>query len=265
VLHAHTQEQARQVLERRPDLLPAAVSSLLIGVTGFFRDEPVFETLRTAVLPKLAPRARACCDRHGQDARGTPKPDAHAPLRVWSAACANGAELYSVAILLAQAGILENSFLLGTDCRHDALKQARTATYSSEDLRNVEPSDRRRYFEQAGSLWRPVESLCRQAHWRGTDLCRGVEEGPWDIILWRNMAIYLTSQAAATVWRGLASVLAPGGVLVVGKAERPPVELELTGVGRYIYSRGSATGRSSCRSQARPTNRIVHGFPEMFE
>ena len=233
------------MLEHRPELLPAAVSSLLIGVTSFFRDESVFDTLRTAVLPKLASQGR--------------------PLRVWSAACAGGAELYSVAILLAQAGMLEGSFLLGSDCRSDAVEQAQAAIYSSDDLKNVEPADRRRYFERAGALWRPTEPLRRQAHWRVTDLCRGVEAGPWDIILWRNMAIYLTPEAASTVWRGQAAALAPGGVLVVGKAERPPVELELVNAGRYIYSRGCATGRQNRRPATRPTNHRAQGLPEMFE
>ena len=96
---------------------------------------------------------------------------------------------------------------------------------------------------------RPVESLRRHAHWKVADLCRNIEEGPWDIILWRNMAIYLAPDAAAAIWRGLAAALAPGGVLVVGKAERPPIELELAGVGRYIYTLSTVRCRENRLSQ----------------
>jgi chemotaxis protein methyltransferase CheR len=214
-LHASTEAQARQILEERPELLSAAVSTLLIGVTDFFRDARVFEALRTEVLPELGARGR--------------------PLRIWSAACSSGAELYSLAILLAQEGRLERSFLLGSDCRRDAMEQAHSALYNSNELRRVEPSDRQRYFDRVGTFWRPIEPLRRQVHWKVSDLGRRLEEGPWDMILWRNMAIYLKAEAAASLWRGLTSVLAPRGVLVVGQAERPPVDLPLTCVARCIY------------------------------
>ena len=130
VLHARTQEQAQQILDERPELLPAAINALLIGVTSFFRDESVFETLRTSVLPQLAMQRR--------------------PLRIWSAGCSNGAELYSVAILLAQAGMLEGSFLLGSDCRSEAVEQARAAAYDCDDLRLIEPAVLGKYFEMDG-------------------------------------------------------------------------------------------------------------------
>jgi chemotaxis protein methyltransferase CheR len=242
-LHAHTEAQARRILEQRPDLLPAAISALLIGVTEFFRD---FETLRTEVVPELALRSR--------------------PLRVLSAGCSNGAELYSVAILLAQAGLLEDSFLLGSDCRQDAIEQAQAALYNSNDLRKIDPSDHRRYFEKAGNLWRPIEPLRRHVHWEVADLGRRIEEGPWDIILWRNMAIYLEAEAAASVWRDLASVLAPDGILVVGKAEQPPVELSLIYVRRCIYRACSrASGRASWSRRDRQTIRVQESRKHPYE
>lgn len=230
-LHAHTEAQARRILEARPDLLPAAVSALLIGTTEFFRDAPVYETLRAEALPKLARRRR--------------------PLRVWSAACSSGAELYSLAILLAEAGLLEDSFLLGSDCRQDAIEEAAAALYNSNDMGKIAAPVRRKYFEEAGGAWRPVEPLRRRAHWKVADLGRCIEQGPWDMILWRNMGIYLKADAAASVWQRLVSVLATGGVLVAGRAERPPAELPLTYVGRCIYracSRGSGP-------RARPAGR----------
>ena len=244
-LHANTEARARQILEQRPDLLPAAISALLIGVTGFFRDAPVFEALRTETLPELTTRGR--------------------PLRVWSAGCSRGAELYSLAILLAQVGLLEDSSLLGSDCRHDAIEQARAALYNSNDLQKIEPSDRRRYFDEAGGLWRPIEPLRRHVHWKVADLSRRIEEGPWDMILWRNMSIYLKAESAASMWRGLTSALGPEGVLVVGKAERPPVELPLTCVRTCIYRAcprdggGRDPGPSS-----RPTSHRSPRAPETF-
>ncbi len=221
-LHAETEAHARQMLEQRPDLLSTAIGALLIGVTEFFRDPSVFETVRTEVLPQLASLTR--------------------PLRVWSAGCSFGSELYSMAILMEQAGLLENGFLLGSDCRRDAIEHARAGLYNAGDLRKMDPSNHGRYFEKCGSLWQPIEPLRRRIRWKVADLARGIEEGPWDIILWRNMAIYLSTETTASMWRALASALTPEGVLIVGKAERPPAELPLINVRACIFRSCSRNG-----------------------
>jgi chemotaxis methyl-accepting protein methylase len=231
VLHACTEEQARRMIVQCPELLPVAISSLLIGVTSFFRDNPVFETLQTKVLPELARRRR--------------------PLRVWSVGCSTGAELYSLAILLAQAGLIEGSFLLGTDCRPDAIEHARAALYGLDDLQWVEPAARSKFFEAAECRWRPIELLRWHVQWKIADLCRGSEDGPWDMILWRNMAIYLKTQARASAWKSLASVLSPEGVMVVGRAERPPVGVLMAHVGPCLYSADAGSGGGSGRPPLR--------------
>jgi chemotaxis methyl-accepting protein methylase len=158
-LHADSEPHACLILEKRPDLLSTAVNTLLLGVTEFFRDPAVFETLQTCILPQLA-----CLGR---------------PLRVWSAGCSNGSELYSLAILLDKAGLLENSFLLGSDCRSAAIADARTPLYDSRELRNVELSDRRRYFNEIGCFWQPVDFLRRNVRWKVADLIHRIEDGPW--------------------------------------------------------------------------------------
>ncbi len=206
---------ARILIEHQPHLLATAVSALLIGVTEFFRDPFVFESIRTHVLPELAVRRKG--------------------LRVWSVACSSGAELYSMAILLSEAGLLEESFLLGTDCREDAIEQAREGLYDTEELSLLPPALRRAYFTAQAGMFRPVRALRAKTVWKVADVLNGPEQGPWDIILWRNAAIYLNPTAAASVWRDLAPILAPGGILVSGKAERPPADVYCTGMSRCLY------------------------------
>jgi len=238
-LKVSTPGQARRLLEQQPRLLSVAVNSLLIGVTEFFRDAPVFEALRTRVVPSLA--------------------SSQGPLRVWSAACSNGAELYSVAILLTEAGLGGRSILWGADCRADAIAQARQGLYDAQAMGGLEPALRKKYFEPVGSLWRPVRTLQELVRWKTANLLTGVEPGPWDLILWRNNAMYLSEEAAAAVWRRLASVLAPGGVLVVGKAEQPPADLNLSVLGRCLY-RSPGTGDSlPATRMARPPAAAILG------
>jgi chemotaxis methyl-accepting protein methylase len=229
-LKASTPDAARSMLERTPDLLAPALNALLIGVTTMFREPEVYQFLRAEILPAWSVRSDA--------------------LRIWSAACSSGDELCSMAMILADAGLLERSYLLGTDCRGDAVAQARAGLYEAAALGPMGKEFRDRYLERAGRGWRPVEALRRQLHWKVADVLSGVEAGPWDMILWRNAAMYLNANNAETVWRQLASVLRDGGVLVVGKAERPPLELGLKHVGRCVYRSIADDRRLPCSAAA---------------
>jgi chemotaxis protein methyltransferase CheR len=202
-------------LVQNSELAGVATNSLLIGVTEFFRDEAVFEGLRKIILTDL--------------------PNRQGPVRVWSAGCSNGAELYSVAMLLAEAGQLDRSVLVGTDCRTAAIQGARVGVYKAADVRSVDASLRQKYMQSTGGQWRIVDSLHGRIQWRVCNLLSRTEDGPWDIILWRNMAIYLKSKSAAQVWADLIKTLRPGGLLVVGKAERPPEASGLNCISRCIY------------------------------
>ena len=145
VLRVRSPRAARTLLERRPGLIAAAVSALLIGATEFFREAEVFDVLRARVLPQLA----------AQDRR----------LRIWSAGCSTGAELYSVAILLSEAGLLERSCLLGTDCRGDAIQAAEVGLFDAAMLDRL-PATRDKYFAPMERKWRVIEALRRQICWK---------------------------------------------------------------------------------------------------
>ena len=136
--------------------------------------------------------------------------------------------------------MLERSFLLGTDCRMEAVGRARAALYDAPAVRPLEGAIGQRYFEPVGKAWRPIESLRRRTCWKVADLAEQIEEGPWDVILWRNLAIYLTAKPAATIWRRCAGALSPHGFLIAGKAEWPPAGLGLTPLCRCVYRRSDS-------------------------
>lgn len=250
-------QHARAVLQNRPALLPAAVGALLIGVSSFFRDEPVFEALRDSLLPRLL--------------------HSHPILRVCSAGCSDGAELYTMAILLDQLGALRRSLLVGVDCRHDALARAAAGLYDEAALRSLPPELLSPYFRREAGGWRARADLRVACQWRCGDLlaagaagtclagsslagsslagtglagtglagngARGDgsdvlhEGGTWHVILCRNVAIYLRNSATAALWQRLQDRLAPGGLLVLGKAERPASTNRLVAVAPCIYRR----------------------------
>ncbi len=202
-LRVRSVSEARQRLEREPERLAQAANALLIGVTDFFRDPDVFRYLEETILPQLAAQGRG--------------------LRVWSAACADGAELYSVAMLLADSGLLSSSTLLGTDCRADAIRQAQRGWFEVGRLEGLNADLRQRYFTAGGNGGRINAPLRHTVRWEQSDVLFACDtrEQPWDLILCRNLAIYLERAACTALWARLAAALRSGGVLVVGKAERP--------------------------------------------
>jgi chemotaxis methyl-accepting protein methylase len=214
-LRARSPEHARELLERSPGLVSTAVSALLVGVTGFFRDHEPFERLR-GLLPELA--------------AGRPG------LNVWSAGCSDGAELYSVALLLAEAGLL-GGYLLGTDCRSDALRAARAGRYDTSSIRTIPDRMLRRYFEFRDGAWEIDPALRRAARWRAGDVLTTPEPGGWDLILFRNTAMYMRAEAAYPLWMRMEQAVRPGGLLVLGKAERPIGAGRLTPIGPCLFRR----------------------------
>ncbi len=213
-LRVNDLRDARAKLKARPELAPATVSVVLLGVTDFCRDETVFAHLRSLVVPGLA-----CLGR---------------PLRVWSAACSDGRELCSVAILLNEAGLLDESDLLGTDCREDAIRQAQAGEFPTESINNLGSFWKQHFSHYRGNV-RPTARLHQSLRWKQANLLQQAEPGPWDLILWRNMAIYLEVNAAETIWHSLIRELAPGGFLVSGKAEHPPGGVALEKLGPCIF------------------------------
>ncbi len=215
-LKVRSLEEAHERLSDKPELLAPTLTVALLGVTDFCRDPSVFAHLRDLVLPQFR--------------------NAEIPLRVWSAACSDGRELYSVAILLKQAGLLSPSYLLGTDCRADAIRLARIGRYPADSVSGLHGSwlD---HFARGHTSVHISREIRDQVCWMKADLLQRVEPGPWDLILWRNMAIYLQTDSARKIWRRLVAQLAPGGFIITGRADYAPSELDLHKVAPCIYQK----------------------------
>lgn len=193
--------EAAQRLADRPALAWSLLDVVLLGVTEFYRDAPVFAHLRDTVLPELA--------------------RTHAKLRIWSAGCSEGQELYSVASCLAGLDLLERCELVGTDCRPEAVARARLGEYAKRPAPASAAPWQQGHLLHAGTCVRVPPRLRVATTWRVGDVLGELEAGPWDLIFCRNLAIYLEPAAASALWRRLARRLAPGGYLVAGKAENP--------------------------------------------
>lgn len=167
--------------------------SVAMPVTGLFRDPAQFELLEREILPSLLNDVRR--------------------LTVWSAACADGSELYSVALLLERLGALERAYLLGSDVLAENVAAARAPTY----LRAPVP---------AGLRFERRDLLSEEA-----------PRGKWRLVICRNFSIYLDDPATGRLHRLLAGALAKDGVLLLGRSERiaDPETLGLARVAPHAY------------------------------
>lgn len=214
LLRVSTEQQAISLLKRKPELLGNALDALLIGVSEFFRDAAVFECL-ARILPGLAQSERR--------------------LRAYSAGCSEGQEIYSLAILLAEAGSLDRWELVGADCRPSAIATAKAGLFNRNGTSGVGPGLQSRYFRRERGGWRISETLRQRTQWRVEELLSLRAAGKWNLIFFRNVAIYLRVEKAAPLWASLCSALETDGLLVTGKAERPPGHLPLIRLHPCIY------------------------------
>lgn len=182
--------------------LDSLIDALLVHETYFFR-----EALPLSVLVEdvLLPRVRA-----GQ------KP------RVWCAACSTGEEPLTLAMMLADRGVLPGVELLASDLSTRALERARTGEHNLRSMRALPPGVEGRWLEQVDGRARPKQELVDAVEWRRINL---VDEGAvaklgqFDAILCRNVLIYFQDETARRVVASLTQALKPGGQLVVGTSE----------------------------------------------
>jgi chemotaxis protein methyltransferase CheR len=212
------QEAALQMVRSgSPRQLRLAVDALLIGTTSFFRDDAVFQELESRIVPEIVTREKS------------PK--------VWSVACSGGKELYSLSMLFASHGVSTRSRFLGTDCRAAAIETARQGNYSASAHHAIPSYLADRYLLQRKHSVSIHPELASRMEWEWADaLAFRENDSQWDMILCRNLAIYLEPEITTRLWQELVSQLLPGGILVVGRAEKPQVR-DLVRIGPCIYKR----------------------------
>lgn len=179
-----------------------------IGKTSFFRDPGQFRALR-ALLPSLLADARAEGRR----------------LSIWSAACASGEEVYSIAITLLEAGVAPYEVeLLATDINPEAIAACARGRYDESRVEPISPERIARFFVRHGHEYAAGPDLRAmvsgfRTHNLHADVYPLPESGAWDVIFCRNVLIYFDRQGIRRVAERLFEHLRPGGWLLLGYSE----------------------------------------------
>lgn len=190
----------------------AVVDAVTVGETFFFRYQAQFDALERLIIPDILERNALTRS-----------------LSVWSAGCSNGAEPYSVSMLLRRHFAAQLAGwrvdILGTDISTGALDEARAAEYGAWTIRDLPADIRHDCFSPHDGRWRLKPRYRHSVRFARHNLVAQPPPGcGFDVILCRNVLMYFTPTIRLRVLHGLNQALAPAGWLLVGHAEMgPPV------------------------------------------
>ena len=212
------------VMGSEPSLSQMVVEGLLNNETYFFRDRTPFDLIARHALPELA-------KRHAKSRR----------LRIWSAGCSTGQEVYSLAMLFAEDPDQWRGWtidILGIDVSNACIDRARAGSYTQFEVqRGLGINQMIKWFEECPDGWRAIEALRRQARFQVHNLLEPPPHpGDFDIVLCRNVLLYLSSDKKALAFERLVAAMAEDGWLMLGAGET--VIGQTTKLGSDINARG---------------------------
>lgn len=191
--------------------LEQLTAELTVGESFFFRNPHHMRALREQVLPEIL--------RDNSDKR---------EVRIWSAGCATGEEPYTLAILMDQVLGGRRDWhvsILGTDLNPEFLARAREACYRPWSFRHTNIHQDRAYFTPDRDTFRLAAKVRDTARFTYLNLVKDVYPSPLtgtlglDLILFRNVAIYLKPEVTKSIIERFLQALRPGGWLLLGETE----------------------------------------------
>jgi chemotaxis protein methyltransferase CheR len=240
------QDVDRYVAELAPGSATLAdlIDRVTVQETAFFRHAEHFEVLARDILPRL-----------------------QEPITIWSAACANGQEAYSLAMVLEESRH-EHWTVVATDISNAALDRARDGGYEERELRGLSPERRRRHFVRRGTGLALRPELARRVSFARHNLA--LEPPPFahgraQVVFCRNVLIYLAGDVAALVLERLHDHLPPAGHLFIGASESlwhlssrfTPQRLRHGYVHRPAELPAEPAARAVTAAPARPARRVM--------
>jgi chemotaxis protein methyltransferase CheR len=188
------------------------IDAVTTNKTDFFREPSHFAFMKEAAVPELLKLS-------GRGSR---------PLKIWSAACSTGMEVYTAAMVLDDLARTRSGFefrILGTDISAAVLRIANSGIYTRDAIEPVPAELARRYFlssrDQSRGEVRVVPELRRLTHFMQLNLMDQSYpvDRDVDIIFCRNVLIYFNKPTQHQVVEQLCAHLRPGGYLIVGHSE----------------------------------------------
>ena len=201
-----TMERYLDLLAHDQAELDLLSKDLLINVTSFFRDPAVFQFLANQIIPELVTAQQA-----------------NRPIRIWLVGCSTGEEAYSLAMLfreyMVNSGQLPKVQFFASDLDADAIAMAREGLYPSTIAAEVSHERLARFFAKEGKFYRVLPEVRAMIVFTVQDVLVDPPFSRLDMVLCRNLLIYLLPEAQERVFALLHFALRKDGILVLGNAE----------------------------------------------
>ncbi|NLJ99952.1 MAG: protein-glutamate O-methyltransferase CheR [Clostridia bacterium] len=176
------------------------LDKVTINVSEFFRNPDIFSYLENTILPESFEGKRQ--------------------VKIWSAACSNGSEPYSLAMIMEDVFPGVSYEIIATDIDENILDAARKGVYDVRMLKNVTPRRLKKYFTQDDEgLYKINEDLKKNISYRKHDLLVDKYGMGYDLIVCRNVTIYFTKETQFDIYTKMNASLKPDGVLFIGATE----------------------------------------------
>lgn len=172
---------------------------LTINVSEFFRNKDMFSDLENIIKNDLNPDKKT--------------------LKIWSAACSNGSEPYTLAIIMEKLSPGRKHNILATDIDNTILATAKAGNYTKNDIKNVDSAYINKYFTQNGEAFSIKDEIKNKVTFKKHDLILDRYDSDFDLIVCRNVVIYFTPEAKNQVYRKFHDAMKPGALLFVGATE----------------------------------------------
>ena len=204
--------------------LDGFLDRMTINVSELFRNPERFKELETDIMPRLL----------AAHPRG---------LKIWSAGCSYGAEVYSLFILAKELAPRASHELHAYDLDERVLARAKAGVFSPTDMRNVSPERRAKWFTEvagpSGPEWHAKDELRRGIQFKRFDLRKDRFPTGMHLIACRNVVIYFNDDAKDILYKKFLDALVPAGVLFVGSTERinGSEEMGWEKAGTFFYGR----------------------------
>ena len=190
-----------------PREMEELIARITTHETYFFREQYQLDALSEEILPELS-------RRFSRQKR----------IQIWSAGCSTGEEVYTLAMLLLESQLFRgwDVKVMGSDISRKVVKTARAAVYGENSFRTTSSELRRRYFVESDGRWvvrDDVRAMCHfgQLNLLSTERFRVL--GKQDVILCRNVLMYLSQQDRHNAVEAFYDCLNPGGYLLLGHSE----------------------------------------------
>jgi chemotaxis protein methyltransferase CheR len=194
-------------------ILEHLIADITVGETYFFRDKQQVNLLKNTILPRII---------------ATKREKNVLSLRVWSAACSSGEEIYTIALLLRELLPDRDRWvirLLGTDINTVALNKAKKAVYSKWSMRSIPDYYKDRYFTEKNNQFYLSSQLINTVDFQYLNLNDNTYPSilngtnSQDLIICRNALIYFSNDSIVRLMKKMSSSLVEGGTLMLGASD----------------------------------------------